>query len=117
MAELLPELERRDQRPDVIVGTSVGAINAAYLDRTAAPETSTSSRAVMSLRAAGIGRGDPFSRCFAPARYARSARPSAHGSIAEPGSPDATAAKSAGSGSGSGRDAIPSASICASTSR
>src|SRR4029453_1697973 len=31
MAELLPELERRDQRPDVIVGTSVGAINAAYL--------------------------------------------------------------------------------------
>ena len=27
MAELLPELERRDQRPDVIVGTSVGAIN------------------------------------------------------------------------------------------
>ncbi len=31
MAELLPELERRGERPAVIVGTSVGAINAAYL--------------------------------------------------------------------------------------
>lgn len=31
MAELLPELERRGERPDVIIGTSVGAINAAYL--------------------------------------------------------------------------------------
>ena len=29
MAELLPELERRGERPTVIVGTSVGAINAA----------------------------------------------------------------------------------------
>ena len=31
MAELLPELERRGERPTVIVGTSVGAINAAYM--------------------------------------------------------------------------------------
>lgn len=31
LAELLPELERRGERPQVIVGTSVGAINAAYL--------------------------------------------------------------------------------------
>ena len=28
---LLPELERRGERPRVILGTSVGAINAAYL--------------------------------------------------------------------------------------
>lgn len=31
LSVLLPELERRGERPDVIVGTSVGALNAAYL--------------------------------------------------------------------------------------
>lgn len=30
-AVLLPELERRDERPTVIVGTSTGALNAAFL--------------------------------------------------------------------------------------
>jgi len=41
MAELLPDLERRDQRPDVIVGTSVGAINAARPLSFARAETRT----------------------------------------------------------------------------
>src|SRR5712691_530034 len=36
LSALLPRLERRGERPDVIVGTSVGAINAAYLAATAA---------------------------------------------------------------------------------
>ncbi len=31
LSVLLPELERREQRPSVLVGTSVGAINAAFL--------------------------------------------------------------------------------------
>ncbi|HEV2075605.1 MAG TPA: patatin-like phospholipase family protein, partial [Thermoleophilaceae bacterium] len=35
LSELLPELERRGERPQVIVGTSVGAINAAFLGSTA----------------------------------------------------------------------------------
>jgi NTE family protein len=32
---LLPELERRGQRPDIVVGTSVGALNAAFVAATA----------------------------------------------------------------------------------
>src|SRR3954463_13669168 len=32
---LLPELERRGQRPDLVVGTSVGALNAAFVAATA----------------------------------------------------------------------------------
>jgi NTE family protein len=39
---LLPHLERRGERPDVIVGTSVGAINAAHLAATAADPLSRS---------------------------------------------------------------------------
>jgi NTE family protein len=39
---LLPHLERRGERPDVIVGTSVGAINAAFLAATAADPLSQS---------------------------------------------------------------------------
>jgi NTE family protein len=39
---LLPHLERRGERPTVIVGTSVGAINAAYLAATAADPLSQS---------------------------------------------------------------------------
>jgi len=31
LSVLMPALERRDERPTVYVGTSVGAINAAYL--------------------------------------------------------------------------------------
>src|SRR5437879_4540727 len=36
LSVLLPPLERRGERPDVLVGTSAGAINAAYLAATAA---------------------------------------------------------------------------------
>src|SRR6266566_8531962 len=36
LSALLPRLERRGERPDIVVGTSVGAINAAYLGATAA---------------------------------------------------------------------------------
>ena len=36
LSALLPRLERRGERPDIVVGTSVGAINAAYLAATAA---------------------------------------------------------------------------------
>src|SRR5437867_3507325 len=35
LSALLPRLEQRGERPQVIVGTSVGAINAAYLASTA----------------------------------------------------------------------------------
>jgi NTE family protein len=41
LSVLLPRLERRGERPDVIVGTSVGAINAAYLAATAADPVQT----------------------------------------------------------------------------
>src|SRR3954454_3659032 len=36
LSVLLPRLERRGERPDIIVGTSVGAINAAFFAATAA---------------------------------------------------------------------------------
>src|SRR5712691_2246370 len=36
LAALLPRLQQRGERPQVFVGTSVGAINAAYLASTAA---------------------------------------------------------------------------------
>src|SRR5437660_1694923 len=36
LSALLPRLAERGERPEVIVGTSVGAINAAYLAATAA---------------------------------------------------------------------------------
>src|SRR3954449_5177637 len=35
LSVLLPELERRGQRPDIVVGTSVGALNAAFVAATA----------------------------------------------------------------------------------
>src|SRR6188768_1815756 len=35
LSELLPVLEQRDERPDIVVGTSVGALNAAFLAATA----------------------------------------------------------------------------------
>jgi NTE family protein len=35
LSELLPVLERRGERPDIVVGTSVGALNAAFLAATA----------------------------------------------------------------------------------
>jgi NTE family protein len=41
LSALLPALEERGQRPRVIVGTSVGAINAAYLAATAADPVET----------------------------------------------------------------------------
>ncbi|MBV9416229.1 MAG: patatin-like phospholipase family protein, partial [Solirubrobacterales bacterium] len=31
LSVLLPWLDEQDQRPDIIVGTSIGALNAAYL--------------------------------------------------------------------------------------
>src|SRR5437899_6844722 len=42
LSVLLPRLERRGERPNVIVGTSVGAINAAYLAATAGDPAQTS---------------------------------------------------------------------------
>ena len=35
LSALLPELDRRDQRPSLVIGTSVGALNAAYIGATA----------------------------------------------------------------------------------
>ena len=35
LSELLPLLEERGERPDIVVGTSVGALNAAYVAATA----------------------------------------------------------------------------------
>jgi NTE family protein len=42
LSALLPALERRGERPEVIVGTSVGAINSAFLAATAAEPVSKS---------------------------------------------------------------------------
>ena len=36
LSVLLPRLEERGERPDIVIGTSVGALNAAYLAATAA---------------------------------------------------------------------------------
>ena len=48
MSVLLPELERRGERPGVILGTSVGAINAAYLAANAHLDAETAVEGLLS---------------------------------------------------------------------
>src|SRR3989442_8317840 len=70
LSVLLPRLERRGERPDVIVGTSVGAINAAYLAATAADPAKDAVREASRLWSE-IGFDDVLKPLLSPAELSK----------------------------------------------
>src|SRR5947199_3103968 len=70
LSVLLPRLERRGERPDVIVGTSVGAINTAYLAATAGDPVDEVARSAKQLWS-GIRFDDVLKPLLSPAELSR----------------------------------------------
>ena len=70
LSALLPRLERRGERPDIVVGTSVGAINAAFLAATAADPLDQSLEEGASLWS-GIGFDDVLRPLLSTAELAK----------------------------------------------
>jgi len=70
LSVLLPRLERRGERPDVIVGTSVAAINTAYLAATAGDPVDEVARSAKQLWS-GIRFDDVLKPLLSPAELSR----------------------------------------------